>query len=787
MGSLIPGYEYDIFISYRQKDNKHDGWVTEFVDNLKGELESTFKEEISLYFDINPHDGLLETHDVDASLKEKLKCLIFIPIISRTYCDIKSFAWEHEFKAFVDQASKDKFGLKIKLPNGNVASRVLPIRIHDLDNEDIKLSESVLGGVLRGIEFIYKSSGVNRPLLTKEENPQDNLNHTNYRDQINKVANGIKEIVIALEQFVPQQEEVQKGILKPILVQRKRNIKKIVTGSLILLALIVLGYIFIPILFKSEKQIEKSIAVLPFINDSPDAKKETDPFINGLMEEILINLQTIKEFRVPGRTSVEQFRNNTTKSIPEIAKELGVNYIVEGSGQKYGNTIRLRVQLIRAKGKEAHLWAESFEQKIQNTNDIFRIQSKIAQAIASELKATINPEEIKLIERTPTKSLDALYFYQKGNDELNKSIPRLMTNRQNIQVLFNNQKVYANARKMFLKALEYDSAFAMAYTGLARTSGNLDSMIMLADIALSYDKYVADAYIVRGNYYRNKDDKDRAFDEYNKALKIKPNSWDAYFNLGTFYNIDDDLLKALDNLQKAASLNRGIELADIKYEIARSYRYAGFYDKSRIIALESLRLDGDSVRYFINLSACETSNGNVEKGIELLKKGYAIDSTNFSIWFNLGQSYLWSNQWEESLRFYKRYSKNVAISDNQLARLGYSYQKNGYKKEAEDCFNRIMKSCEYLIKSGTTGLFKYYLLASVYAFRGDKEKAYENLKHYNQIQNVSDFYINYMKYDPWFDAIRNESAFQKILSEMEAKFQSEHERIRIWLEEKNML
>ena len=154
MASLILGYEYDIFISYSQKDNKHDGWVTEFVDNLKGELESTFKEEISVYFDINPHDGLLETHDVDASLKDKLKCLIFIPIISRTYCDPKSFAWEHEFKAFVELASHDQFGLKIKLPNGNVANRVLPVRIYDLDTNDIKLCESVLGGVLRSVDFI---------------------------------------------------------------------------------------------------------------------------------------------------------------------------------------------------------------------------------------------------------------------------------------------------------------------------------------------------------------------------------------------------------------------------------------------------------------------------------------------------------------------------------------------------------------------------------------------------------------------------------------------------------
>ena len=72
-------------------------------------------------------------------------------------CDPKSFAWEHELKAFIEQASQDQYGLKVKLPNGNVAARVLPVRIHDLDNDDIRSCESVLGGVLRGIEFIYKS------------------------------------------------------------------------------------------------------------------------------------------------------------------------------------------------------------------------------------------------------------------------------------------------------------------------------------------------------------------------------------------------------------------------------------------------------------------------------------------------------------------------------------------------------------------------------------------------------------------------------------------------------
>jgi len=198
MSSIIEGYNYDIFISYRQKDNNYDGWVTEFVDHLKKELEATFKEEISVYFDISASDYLLESYEVDASLKGKLKCLIFIPVLSRTYCDPKSFAWEYEFRAFVELASKDQFGLKIKLPNSNVASRVFPVRIHDLDNNDIKQCESVLGSVLRGIEFIYKEPGVNRSLSPKD-NEEKNLNNTNYRNQINKVALTVKDIIESMK------------------------------------------------------------------------------------------------------------------------------------------------------------------------------------------------------------------------------------------------------------------------------------------------------------------------------------------------------------------------------------------------------------------------------------------------------------------------------------------------------------------------------------------------------------------------------------------------------------
>jgi tetratricopeptide (TPR) repeat protein len=197
MASNVSGYEYDIFISYRHNDNL-DGWVSEFVASLDRELKSTLKNPPSIYFDRNPQDGLLETHQVASSLKVKLKCLIFIPIISQTYCDKKSFAWQHEFCSFHQASKDDQFGRDIRLANGNVSSRILPVKIHELDAEDKYALEQELNGPLRAIEFVYSEPGVNRPLRPSDSRNQ-NLHRTDFKNQINKTANAIKELITALQ------------------------------------------------------------------------------------------------------------------------------------------------------------------------------------------------------------------------------------------------------------------------------------------------------------------------------------------------------------------------------------------------------------------------------------------------------------------------------------------------------------------------------------------------------------------------------------------------------------
>ena len=370
--AILPGFEYDIFISYRHNDNR-SGWVTEFVKALQEELAATIKEPLTIYFDKNPHDGLLETHNVDKSLEGKLKCLVFIPILSQTYCDTKSFAWQHEFCVFNKLAGEDTFGRDIKLSNGNVASRILPIKIHDLDAEDKALLENELGGVLRSIEFIYKSAGVNRPLMPLD-NPDKNVNKTFYRDQINKTANAIKELISAVKKSSSVQE-VRSSPQRTITIQASLPKPKILIYSIALAGLIIAGYFswnyFHPNSSHKELAIDKSIAVLPFEDMSPG--KDQEYLGDGLAEEIITALSGIKDLKVIGRTSSFQFKGDRV-DLRDIGKKLQVATVLEGSIQKSGDNVRVTAQLIRVEDG-SHLWSQRYDRKM---TDIFAIQDEIA-------------------------------------------------------------------------------------------------------------------------------------------------------------------------------------------------------------------------------------------------------------------------------------------------------------------------------------------------------------------------------------------------------------------------
>ena len=611
MPSLIPGYEYDIFISYRHKDNKYDGWVSEFVANLRRELEATFKEEVSVYFDENPHDGLLETHNVDKSLEGKLKCLILIPIISQTYCDTKSFAWQHEFCSFNKWTKEDSFGRDIKLSNGNVASRILPVKIHDLDDEDKSLLQAELGGELRCIEFIYRSAGVNRPLKPNDARTE-NINHTYYRDQINKVANAVKEIIVSMvNPTLPKPPPSLRGFQKKSLQQsgKKSKILAITGISLLLVAIIFYGIFYFVLPQKTELP-DKSIAVLPFENLSGDPGQEY--FSDGIAEEILNALIQLEDLKVAGRTSSFQFKGKQADLL-DIGNKLKVSNILEGSVRKQGNRVKITAQLISIKDGY-HLWSEQYERTL---NDVFAIQEEIATAITQKLKVTLlENEKIEIVERL-TGNTEAYDAYLRGR-------------------YFWNKRELVESERYFKKAIELDSSYAEAYAGLAETyclfpyfhlGSPIESMVKAqkaAEKAIQLDSLLAIPYAVIGfaksSYERNPAE---AFSFFKKSLRLNQRYAPAHYWYGQslgLYGSDPEL--SISEMRKGVELE---PLGSIAYfNLGIALTYARRYDEALAVLKTSAELNKQNEYAYLQAGHCYMSLKQFGKGEGILRTSSQI-------------------------------------------------------------------------------------------------------------------------------------------------------------------
>jgi len=434
MYSILPGYEYDIFISYRQKDNKFDRWVSRFVADLQNELDATFKEDISIYFDENPHNGLLEMHDVDKSLETKLKSLIFIPIVSQTYCDPKSYAWEHEFKAFNKMVSEDEYGRDIKLYSGNVSSRIIPVMIRELDAADIKLVEDELGSRLRAIEFIFSAAGVNRP-LTPSDNPEKNLNKTFYRDQINKVAYAVKEVIYGMHPdkekrmsktyktyTYPQQDRMQPTESKTIEKKKLKRKKWITYGSIAAALIVLFLFIVYPGWF-SEKYIFSSlggktkiasIAVLPVSNLTGSDDLEWIPM--SIHDDIITPLSCTRELVVRPKQSTLQFKDSE-ESISSIAEQLQVDHVLETTVKGNEAKLRLEVRLVEVEPEEHYIWTKSYDTSWEGMAGLY---PEIVNNVFREMKIGLSDDQQEKVQRAEQANPEIKKLCKRGEYYMNK-------------------------------------------------------------------------------------------------------------------------------------------------------------------------------------------------------------------------------------------------------------------------------------------------------------------------------------------------------------------------------
>jgi TolB-like protein/Tfp pilus assembly protein PilF len=292
----------------------------------------------------------------------------------------------------------------------------------------------------------------------------------------------------------------------------------------IALALFVLGGIVAAFFFLSRRPApqtpaiaEKSIAVLPFENRSED--KANAYFADGIQDEILARLAKIADLKVISHTSTQHYKS-APENLPEIARQLGVAHILEGSVQKSGDAVRVNVQLIKA-ANDSHLWGDSFDRKL---TDIFSVESEVAKAIADQLRAKLTGEEAEAVAAKPTDNIEAYDAYLRG-----------------LAYSLKTQDTPANsfgAQKYLREAVRLDPKFALAWARLAyvEATGYLIKTLQptlalredaqhAAETALTLQPNLGEAVLAKGQYhYACLNDYDTALRYFEQARQLLPNS-----------------------------------------------------------------------------------------------------------------------------------------------------------------------------------------------------------------------------------------------------------------------
>jgi TolB-like protein/Tfp pilus assembly protein PilF len=439
----------------------------------------------------------------------------------------------------------------------------------------------------------------------------------------------------------------------------------------------------------------KSVAVLPFANMSQDAA--TEPFTNGIYDDILTQISKIGALKVIARTTME--RLDPTLSVQEIGTKLDVAAVLEGGVQRVEDRVRINVQLNDCE-TEAHLWAETYDRELTAAN-IFAIQSEIATAVAEALRAALSPEEEDRLATVPTENLAAYEAYLLGRQRLADR----------------STDAFAQAVDHFQQAIRFDSAFALAYVGLAEAyslqvfySGSppketLEKARVAAEQALTLNDQLGEAYNALGAVKEDTHDYEGAETAYKRALELNPNHAPTYHWYGFM------LRHELGRPEEALALHRRARELDplsgaIMSNLAGDLNALGRYDEAK---------------------------DWIEKGIEIVPRfpgNYA--SLGSQHWFVDGRL-------DEAV---VDYAKAFTIDPGNayfLANLGLIHLDLGDPSEAENWIRRS-------IGVGPGSFLPNVAMQLLHVYRGDEAEALEYARTAFALHPYSRFYISALEF-----------------------------------------
>lgn len=455
----------------------------------------------------------------------------------------------------------------------------------------------------------------------------------------------------------------------------------------------------------------KSIAVLPFENRSHDP--ENAYFAEGVQDEILTRLAKVADLKVISRTSTQRFKS-VPEDLPQIAKQLGVAHILEGSVQKSENQVRVNVQLINA-ATNAHLWAETFDRKL---TDIFAVESEIAKSIADKLQAKLTGSEEHAIASRPTENAEAYQLYLKGRFFWNKR----------------TAKDFNTAITYFQQAIDKDPGFALAYAGLA------DTYVLFSGFAAASPK----------------ESLPKAKAAALEALKLDNTLGEAHASLAqAIFAYDFNFAEADKEFRRAIELNPNYATAHQWYAES-GLAAAGRFDEAIAEIKRALELDPLSVIINADVGTVLCTAGRYDDAIEQLRKTLEMDPDFYYARWNLGQALELKGRIEEAIT---EYEKASALNDDPLplAMLGRLYGRIGRKDEALKIQSRLSDASKGRYVSP-------YDFALIQMGLGQKDEAIRLLEQAYADHNGYD--IAFIKTDPLLSPLRGEPRFQALVAKV---------------------
>ncbi len=449
----------------------------------------------------------------------------------------------------------------------------------------------------------------------------------------------------------------------------------------------------------------KSIAVLPFDNLSRDP--DNAYFCEGVQDEILTRLAKVADLKVISRTSTQHFKS-APDNLPQIAKQLGVAHIVEGSVQRAKDQVRVNVQLINAQ-TGAHLWADTYDRKL---TDIFAVESEIAKTIAETLQARLTGSEKSSIAKTPTVNPETYELYLKGR-------------------FFSEKRTGADLRKSieyYDQAIAKDPGYPLAYVGLA------DSHLLLTAYGAISTKEAASP----------------ARAALKKALALDDSLAQAHASSGLLATLELDLNRAITELERAIQLNQNYATAH--HWIALPLMAIGQSDRAivegkRAIELDPLSLicNADLAWVYFNARRYDETEAQARKTLEMDPRFYVAH-------YYLGEALQFKGKLTEAIAEYQK-SAELNNDPYSLAMLGQAYARKGEMDEARKVLTRLREQAKSQYVSP-------YAFAVVLTALGDKAHAIDELEHgYDD----TGFYISLIKVDPLFDDLRGDPRFDALV------------------------